>query len=51
MVIAVRAHCNPLDTIMSYYQGELLLRTEVHTLRKCINEDHIDEPNGIMLQM
>ena len=36
---------------MSYYKGELVLRTEIYKLCKCINEDHIDRLNGIMLQM
>ena len=36
---------------MSYYKGELLLRTEIPKLCKCIDEDHIDKLNGIMLQM
>ena len=36
---------------MSYYKGELLLRTEIYKLCKCINEDHIDRLNGVILQM
>ena len=36
---------------LSYYKGESLLRTQIYTLSKSINEDHIDRLNGIMLQM
>ena len=36
---------------MSYHKGELVLRTEIYKSCKCINEDHIDRLNGIMLQM
>ena len=36
---------------MSYYKGELVLRTEIYKSCKCVNEDHIDRLNGIMLQM
>ena len=36
---------------MSYYKGELLLRTQIYKLCKNINEDHIDRLNGIILQM
>ena len=36
---------------LSYYKSELLPRTEIYKLCKCINQEYIDKLNAVIVQM